>query len=150
MSQDLSWKLGQFNELSAEKLYAILNLRCQVFVVEQTCPYLDVDYKDLKALHLCGYHQNELVAYCRLFYAGDYFEEASIGRVVVLPEKRKYGYGHQLMNKAIDILETEMKENCIVISAQQYLEKFYESHGFNKVSDMYLEDDIPHVRMMRK
>lgn len=149
MDQGLIWKSKKFEELSIQELYSILNLRSNVFVAEQNCAYLDVDHKDQKAIHLCGYQNNQLVAYCRLFYSGDYFEKASIGRVAVLPEKRKYGFGHQIMEKAIGILENEMKETGIIISAQQYLQKFYESHGFIKISNMYLEDNIPHIRMMR-
>ncbi|NDV79976.1 GNAT family N-acetyltransferase [Dysgonomonas sp. 511] len=150
MEKDLDWKVSRFDELTTSELYDILHLRCKVFVVEQDAPYLDMDYKDQKALHLHGYAEGKLVAYCRLFRAGDYFEEACIGRVVVAPEYRKYGYGHQLMSKAVELETTLLDETEITISAQLYLQKFYESHGFVKTSDVYLEDGLPHIQMKKR
>lgn len=150
MNETISWRLLSFSELSTDALYAILNLRCQVFVVEQNCPYLDVDNKDQKALHLLGYSGDKLVAYCRLFDVDDYFEgAASIGRVIVAEAFRKCGLGHQLLKKAIEIVRDKIGEEYIVISAQQYLKEFYQIHQFVQVGEMYLEDGIPHMRMER-
>ncbi|MFK7050644.1 MULTISPECIES: GNAT family N-acetyltransferase [Flavobacterium] len=145
------FKIKHFNELSIDELYEILYLRSEVFVVEQNCPYLDVDKKDSKAIHVLGYIDDELASYCRLFNPGDYFQESSsIGRVVVSPKHRSLKLGHELMKVAIDILETNYYQKDITISAQEYLVKFYQSHGFVITSETYLEDAIPHVEMKRK
>ncbi|MDR0823674.1 MAG: GNAT family N-acetyltransferase [Prevotella sp.] len=149
MKKEITWKISRFEELTIEELYEILHLRCKIFVVEQKAPYLDMDYKDQKALHLCGYADNRLVAYCRLFKAGGYFDEACIGRVIVAREYRGYGYGHDMMKKAIDIETSTLGETKITISAQFYLKKFYESHGFIQTGEMYLEDGLPHIRMKK-
>lgn len=144
---NLEWSLKSFKQLSVSELYDILNLRSEVFVVEQNAAYLDPDNKDQKALHLFAYNQTELIAHCRLFKRGDYFEEASIGRVVVARKYRKYGIGHQLLNKGISAVNDNYGEQVITISAQLYLQHFYETHGFLKVSEVYEEDGIPHIRM---
>jgi ElaA protein len=149
MKKSIVWKVSTFGELSTGELYAILHLREKVFVVEQNCLYLDPDYKDQKALHLHGYIDDELVAYCRLFKAGDYFKEASAGRVIIAEEYRKYGYGHELMKKAIEVMTEALHETAITISAQQHLKRFYETHSFCQVGEMYIEDTIPHIRMER-
>lgn len=145
----LQFKIMPFNELSAHELYEILRLRIEVFVVEQNCIYQDIDNKDQKALHVLGYYNNELVAYCRLFDAGYYFENASIGRVIVAQKFRNKKWGNNLMVEAIAGVENCFSKTEITISAQLYLQKFYESHGFVKTSEMYLEDDIPHIQMKR-
>lgn len=148
--QDIVWKSNFFEELTVDELYSILHLRCEIFVLEQNAPYLDPDYKDQKALHLQGYIDDKLVAYCRLFKAGDYFEESSIGRVLVSNRFRGHHYGHQLMNRALGLMEAVLNETKITISAQLYLQKFYESHGFARISDIYLEDGLPHVQMRKE
>ena len=150
MEKELIWKVSKFSELTLEELYTILHLRCKVFVIEQDAPYLDMDYKDQIALHIHGYLDNKLIAYCRLFSAGGYFDEASIGRVIVDQEYRKYGYGHALMEKALEIQKNILGETKITLSAQLYLQKFYESHGFNRTSDVYLEDGLPHIQMKKE
>ncbi len=147
MADTITWYVDYFDDLDIHKLYNLLYLRAEIFVVEQECPYLDPDNKDQKALHLQGYLGEKLVAYCRLFKPGDYFTEASIGRVVVAADFRKYGYGHQLMTKAIELQASLMNETQITISGQLYLKKFYESHGFIQTSETYLEDNIPHIQM---
>lgn len=149
MTSNLKWKIKRFNELSLNELYQLLQLRSEVFVVEQNCVYQDIDYKDARAIHLLGTSDNELVAYARLFAAGDYFEDASIGRVVVAQKNRAEKHGHTLMREAIAAVEVYFNTQKITISAQLYLQKFYESHGFVVVSDVYLEDDIEHIRMTR-
>ena len=150
MKDTINWKIKLFNELSLQELYSLLKLRSIVFVVEQNCVYQDIDGKDEKALHLLGEYNNEIVAYARLFKGGDYFENASIGRVVIHPDARDKKFGHEMMQKAIAGIETYFKETKITISAQLYLQKFYESHGFVKTSDVYLEDDIEHIEMKKK
>lgn len=150
MKKNVEWKVSRFEELTIHELYDILHLRCKIFVVEQDAPYLDMDYKDQKALHLLGYADGKLVAYCRMFKAGDYFEEAaSIGRVIVAQEYRKYGYGHDMMQKAIGQVESVFGETKIRLSAQLYLQKFYESHGFVRTSEVYEEDGLPHIQMKK-
>lgn len=143
----LKWKIKRFHELSTLELYDLLQLRSEVFVVEQNCVYQDIDGKDSKALHLIGENDSKIVAYARLFDAGDYFEEASIGRVVVGTNYRDKKWGHELMQKAIAAIKDYYKTTSITISAQLYLQKFYESHGFEVTSEVYLEDDIPHIQM---
>ncbi|OGS71572.1 MAG: GNAT family N-acetyltransferase [Flavobacteria bacterium RIFCSPLOWO2_12_FULL_35_11] len=138
-----------FSELSTKELYDILQLRAEVFVVEQNCVYQDIDGKDEKALHVIGFKNDKIVAYCRIFKPGDYFEKASIGRVVVAQKERKFGYGHIIFQHSMDAVETHFKETSIKISAQLYLKKFYESHGFFQVGEGYLEDDIPHIAMIK-
>jgi len=150
MNNKLKWIIKYFQQLTIGQLYDILYLRNEVFVVEQQAAYLDTDYKDQKALHVLGYVDDKLAVYCRLFKAGDYFDEASIGRVVASPRYRKYGYGHLLMDKAIELMKTDLNEDIITISAQLYLQKFYESHGFERMSETYLEDGIPHIQMKKR
>lgn len=146
----LQFEIKPFKRLSAQELYSILQLRSKVFVVEQNCVYQDIDGKDAKALHVIGIYEGNVVAYARLFQAGDYFDATSIGRVVVDPDCRDKKWGHDLMRQAIAGIEKYYQTSQITISAQQYLKNFYESHGFTQTSEMYLEDDIPHIEMKRK
>jgi ElaA protein len=143
----ISWKTKTFDELSTQELYQILRLRSEVFVVEQNCVYQDIDNKDQKALHLFGTLEGEIIAYSRLFKPGDYFEFSSIGRVVVAEKHRDKNFGHALIDQSILEIKNRFKVENITISAQLYLKKFYESHGFIATSAMYLEDDIPHIEM---
>lgn len=145
----IQWKIKRFEALSVFELYNVMQLRSEVFVVEQNCVYQDVDGKDAKALHLIGEDNGETVAYCRLFKPKEYFDEASIGRVIVKANRRDEKLGHSLMKEAINIVKSEFNETKITISAQLYLKKFYESHGFIQTSETYLEDDIPHIEMKR-
>ena len=146
----ISWTIKNFDTLSVPELYQIMRLRSEIFVVEQNCVYQDLDGKDQKALHLFGIIDETIVAYCRLFKAGDYFDFASIGRVVVAADYRDKKLGHELMNQAVSATEKYLGEHNITISAQLYLKKFYESHGFIPTSEMYLEDDIPHIQMQKR
>jgi ElaA protein len=146
---NLQWKIKRFEALSVNELYNLLQLRAEVFIVEQNCVYQDIDGKDEKALHLIGEDSGNIVAYARLFKPHDYFEEASIGRVVVREKTRAQKIGHILMREAIQVIETHFEETKITISAQLYLKHFYESHGFVQTSETYLEDDIPHIRMKK-
>ena len=146
----LKWKISAFEQLSASELYQLLQLRSEVFVVEQNCVYQDLDGKDQSALHLLGLYQDRIVAYARLFAPGKYFELSSIGRVVISREYRDRKWGHDLMRVAITGIHRHFDAVDVEISAQLYLKKFYEFHGFEAVGDTYLEDDIPHIRMTRK
>ena len=145
----IQFKIKPFTELSTNELYEMLQLRSEVFVVEQNCVYQDIDGKDQKAIHVLGYSDDILVAYSRLFKPKDYFEYASIGRVIVKESYRDQKLGHELMRVSIDAITTLFQETKITISAQLYLQKFYESHGFVVVGESYLEDDIPHIEMKR-
>lgn len=145
----IAFQIKPFAALSAGELYQILQLREEVFVVEQNCVYQDIDGKDAKAIHVLGIHEGVIVAYARLFKPGDYFDASSIGRVVVAQKFRDRKWGHDLMRASIAAIASEFGETQIVISAQLYLQRFYESHGFAAISETYLEDDIPHIRMRR-
>ncbi|GAB5400764.1 MAG: GNAT family N-acetyltransferase [Aureisphaera sp.] len=138
-----------FDQFSINELYDILQLRSEVFVVEQDCVYQDIDGKDEKALHVFGKKSGRIAAYTRCFAPGDYFEEASIGRVVVAGPERKYGYGADIMKASIEAIENHYKTTTIKLSAQTYLTRFYESLGFEKVGEEYLEDGIPHIGMIK-
>ena len=145
----IQWKIKYFEALSVHELYDLLKLRSEIFVVEQNCVYLDLDGKDKVALHLLGEFEGKIVAYSRLFKAGISFDNASIGRVVVDANFRDRKWGHHLMREAIAGIKDHFGESQITIGAQLYLQKFYESHGFVRTSEMYLEDDIPHIEMQR-
>ena len=136
-----------FSELNTTELYEILQLRSEVFVVEQDCVYQDIDFKDQKSLHIIGYKKNKIVAYTRIFKPGDYFDNASISRVLVVASERKYGFGHELMKASITAIKKHFKVTKITVSAQKYLKKFYETHLFTQIGEEYLEDGIPHIRM---
>lgn len=142
-------EVKSFNELSKKELYDLLQLRSEVFVIEQDCIYQDIDGKDERALHVLGSDDGKLIAYARCFQRGDYFEEAAIGRILVRENYRKFGYGHQITKASIKAIETKYKADTIKISAQIYLVIFYESHGFKTIGDRYLEDGIPHIAMVR-
>ena len=146
---DILWKIKPFETLTTAELYNLLQIRNEVFIVEQNCVYQDVDSKDQKAYHIIGELDGIVVAYARLFKSKDYFDEASIGRVLVKQMHRNFKLGHLLMERAIYFISSELGEIKITISAQLYLKLFYESHGFIQTSDTYLEDDIPHIEMKR-
>lgn len=138
-----------FEELSLHELYKLLQLRSEVFVVEQDCVYQDIDGLDEKALHLLGFENDKLVAYTRIFPPGVYFKEAAIGRVVVKADTRKNKYGHEILKASIQTVLERFHCREIKLSAQTYLTKFYESHGFKVVGEKYLEDGIPHIAMIK-
>ena len=145
----IQWKIKSFDDLTVHELYDLLRLRSEIFVVEQNCVYLDLDGKDKVALHLFGEFESKIVAHARLFKAGITFENASIGRVTVDANYRDRKWGHDLMCEAIAGIKYHFGESQITIGAQLYLKKFYESHGFIQTSEMYLEDDIPHIEMIK-
>lgn len=145
----LQWLLKKFNELTPYELYNILRLRSEVFVVEQNCVFLDMDNKDQGSHHLMGSHDNELVAYVRLLPPGLAYDEVSIGRVVSSPKHRGSGAGRELMLTAISAAAELFGPQPIRIGAQLYLKNFYSSLGFEPQGDIYLEDGIPHVIMLK-
>ena len=145
----LKTTIKKFEALTANELYTILRLRSEVFVVEQDCVYQDLDDKDKKALHVIGWYGNTIVAYTRIFDVKLYFNEASIGRVVVEQKHRSKGFGTDIMNASIDAIKKHYNQTQIKISAQTYLIKFYNNLGFKEQGKPYLEDGIPHTAMIK-
>jgi ElaA protein len=125
-------------------------LRSEVFVVEQNCAYQDLDNKDQKALHLIVEENNKIIAYTRIFKKGKFFINSNIGRVLVKKEHRGKNLGKKIMIKSIEHLKKDQTQNKIELSAQKYLIKFYLEIGFKKIGEEYLEDNIPHVKMILK
>ena len=149
---NITWYHKHFKNLSTTELYQILQLRNEVFIVEQNCPFQDLDDKDFKCYHLMGFDTDsqKVLAYTRIVPAGVSYEEASIGRVVTSLLARGSGIGKQLMQKSIELLEQLYGGVSIRIGAQLYLKKYYESFGFDQVEEIYLEDGIEHILMVRK
>jgi len=141
--------IKKFDELALNELYQILQLRSQVFVVEQDCVYQDIDSKDQKALHIIGKEGSKIIAYTRFFKAGDYFKNISIGRVVVYKANRKEGLGKEIMLASINLAIKNYEGGIIELSAQTYLKQFYNDLGFIESGEEYLEDGIPHIRMKK-
>ena len=136
-----------FSELDKDELYQILRLRSEVFVVEQDCIYQDIDNKDQIAIHLLYKKGDEIIAYARIFKKGDYFENPSIGRVVVSKNKRGKDLGKEIMLESMKYIKNNIKAEKIELSAQMYLDTFYKDLGFYSKGQEYLEDGIPHQRM---
>lgn len=145
----IQWRWLAFDDLTGPELYAVLQLRSEVFVVEQHCAFQDMDGADAQAMHLLGMQQSVLVAYARCFAAGGKFAEASIGRVLTHATLRGSGAGHVLIEKAITCLSQQWGPQAIRIGAQQRLEAFYRQHGFEQAGPHYLEDGIDHIEMLR-
>lgn len=143
----MEWKLKKFNELTVDELYAVLQLRNEVFVVEQNCVFQDADEKDQASFHLMGWHGEKLAAYSRLVPPGKSFDKASIGRVVTASWIRGKGAGKELMKISIEKTKQLFGDGAIMVSAQLYLKEFYKSLGFQPCSDVYLEDGIDHIKM---
>ena len=137
-----------FSELDTEDLYQILRIRSEVFVVEQDCVYQDIDNKDQNAIHLYYKENDQIVAYTRIFKAGDYYENPCIGRVVVSKKDRGNDLGKKIMIDSMEYIKQNIKGEKIELSAQKYLDKFYKDLGFYKIGEDYLEDGIPHQRMI--
>jgi ElaA protein len=149
-AENYLWSILHFRDLSVQQLYDILALRTAVFVVEQNCPYQEVDEKDPSAYHVFAYSKGgELIAVSRVLPPGISYKEASLGRVAIKKSYRGKGLAHLLNEKTIAFIESHLKEKNIRISAQSHLKAFYEKHGFIQVSEEYLEDDIPHIEMLR-
>lgn len=145
----IEWRCLAFDQLSAAELYAVLQLRSEVFVIEQACVFQDMDGADAQAMHLLGSLQGRLVAYARCLDAGHKFAEASIGRVATRAVVRGTGAGHALIKQAIACLFQAWGAQAIRIGAQAHLEVFYGQHGFRKAGPVYLEDNIAHIEMLR-
>lgn len=143
------WRLKAFADLTPHELYAILRLRIEVFVIEQTCIFQDLDDKDQHCFHLMGWQNGQLMAITRLVPAGISYTEPSIGRVATSPSARRSGWGRRLMQESIRQTENLFGKQSIRIGAQLYLKKFYESFGFIQSSEVYLEDGIEHIEMIR-
>ena len=137
-----------FSELDTEDLYQILRIRSEVFVVEQDCVYQDIDNKDQNAIHLYYKENDQIVAYTRIFKAGDYYKNPCIGRVVVSKKDRGNDLGKKIMIDSMEYIKQNLKGEKIELSAQKYLDKFYKDLGFYKIGEDYLEDGIPHQRMI--
>jgi len=152
MPNNTLWKNKTFSQLNTNELYDLLKLRIDIFVVEQTCFYPDLDDHDRhpQTQHLFCYQNNVMTAYLRILPKGlTYPEYISIGRVVIAPSARGTGLGHELMRVGLAKCLTCFPNEIVKISAQEHLEKYYNQHGFERVSDMYLEDDIPHIGMLK-
>jgi ElaA protein len=146
----LQWKWRTFQELSNQELYDVLALRQSVFIVEQQCPYPDLDFKDQLCKHLLGFDGQSLAAYLRLLPKDNPYQDAiSFGRVATATFARGKGYGKEMMNQILLYLKQHDNNLPIIISAQMYLEKFYQSFGFTTISEPYDEDWIPHIKMKR-
>ena len=139
-----------FYELNTQELYQILRLRSEVFVVEQDCVYQDLDNKDQISFHVFQNEKDEIVAYTRIFKSGDYYKNPSIGRVVVSKKNRGKELGKKIMIYSIEYINKNLKGEKIELSAQKYLEKFYKDLGFYRTGEDYLEDGIPHQRMIKE
>jgi ElaA protein len=146
---NIEWICKKFNELAPFELYSIMQLRNEVFVVEQNCVYQDADNKDISSWHFMGWENKKLAAYVRILPPGLSYAEASIGRVVTSPLYRRTGAGRLLMQNAIAQSQNLFNTNSIKIGAQLYLKKFYESLGFKQCSELYMEDGIEHIEMIR-
>lgn len=145
----MRWIFKTFEELTTNELYDILQLRAEVFVVEQDCPYQDLDNKDMDSYHVMAYEANYLAAYTRIVNPGISYPEIAIGRVVVSPKNRGERLGVLVMNKSIEFIANELTPQPIRLSAQSHLQKFYSDLGFVFTGKEYLEDGIPHVEMLR-
>lgn len=145
----LNWICKHFKDLSSKELYAILQLRAEVFVVEQNCVFQDLDNKDKLCFHLMAWKTDVLIAYSRIVPQGVSYDMASIGRVIVKQKHRNAGLGSELMKRSILLCDDFFGASSIKIGAQLYLKKFYMSLGFEQNSDIYLEDGIEHIEMIR-
>ncbi|MDR9825876.1 GNAT family N-acetyltransferase [Vibrio sp. FNV 38] len=150
---DIKWQTLSFFELDNKALYQIIKLRIDVFVVEQECPYPELDDKDHHSgvRHLIGRIGEEIAVYCRVLEKGLSYPSPSIGRVIVAKPFRSLKLGHQLLEEAINTCESLWpEEKRIEIGAQYHLEEYYQRHGFKQIREMYLEDGIPHIDMVRQ
>jgi ElaA protein len=147
---NIIWKIKNFEEITTAELYEIIKARVDVFVVEQDCPYPDLDGYDQQAIHLWAEQENNVLAYCRIFDKGIKYNETSIGRVLTSEKGRGKNLGKQLIQYALETIENRFKTLEVRISAQDYLLRFYSGFGFQDTGKKYLEDNIPHTEMFRK
>ncbi|MDN4606357.1 GNAT family N-acetyltransferase [Sporosarcina highlanderae] len=149
MNQHLEWTTSEFYQLGGIDVYEMLALRVAVFVVEQNCPYQEVDGHDETALHVFGKDEKGIAAYARLLPAGEKYDCPSIGRVIIRSDYRGKGVGHDLIEKCVSLIDEKWKPKQIKLQAQAHLESFYATHGFKAESEPYDEDGIPHIDMIR-
>lgn len=150
MSSNIIWKIKTFDEFTVTELYSILKARIDVFVIEQNCPYPDLDNYDQKAVHIWAEENGEVLAYCRIFNKGIKYDETSIGRVLTTEKARGKSLGKLLIQYAVETIENRFRTSEIRISAQDYLLRFYSGFGFEDTGNKYLEDDIPHTEMIKR
>lgn len=149
--EKINWHIKHFNELTVPEYHELMALRTAIFVVEQDCPYQEVDNKDKVAYHVFGMNQeNHCVAVARILPPNISYPEISIGRIALAKNERGRGIADDLMNQCFEFIEQQFGKQNIRISAQEYLLHFYNRHGFVRVSEMYLEDNIPHIEMLRE
>ncbi|WP_312950959.1 GNAT family N-acetyltransferase [Superficieibacter sp.] len=148
----IQWQDLHHSQLTVHQLYALLQLRCEVFVVEQKCAYLDVDGDDLLGdnRHLLGWRDNTLMAYARILKSDSEYDPVVIGRVIVSEAVRGEKLGYQLLSRAVASCEQHWPQHALYLSAQAHLQNFYAQFGFSPVTEIYLEDDIPHIGMARE
>lgn len=144
----IHWEVKHYNNLSLDEFHDLIQLRIEVFVIEQDCPYQDVDGKDKVSFHLIGRVNDKIVATSRILPPGISYEEVAIGRVVIGESARGKGYAHDMMQQSKDFIVQEFGNVPIRLSAQKYLESYYGAHGFKSTGKEYLEDGIPHVEML--
>lgn len=142
----IDWQVKSYNDLSLDELYSILKIRQEVFIIEQACNYLDADSHDFLATHLIARKHKQIIAYMRIVPAGELYDHVSFGRILVKKKFRNTGIGKDLVRRAINLFDPNQ---TVIISAQIYLTKFYQSFGFCVIGEEYLEDDIPHIKMIR-
>lgn len=145
----MAWKSYQFDDFAAQALYNILKLRVEVFVVEQNCPYPELDGLDEVSTHIVYEEDGKVLAYARLVPAGKKYDAPSIGRVIVRKEARGRGLAKELLERSIRYIDEQWKEPEIQLQGQEYLKDFYGSFGFEAISEVYDEDGIPHIDMKR-
>jgi len=149
--EKITWNTRAFKDLSVDEYFEILHLRIEIFVVEQDCPYQEVDEKDRQSFHLFGRTENDkIIAVTRILPHGISYNEISVGRVALKKEYRGKRIADQLMEESFKFIKNEFGEQPIRISAQQYLLNYYRKHGFKQVGEMYLEDNIPHLEMLKE
>ncbi|MEY4141147.1 MAG: hypothetical protein RL110_518 [Bacteroidota bacterium] len=144
----MHYQVQPFSDLTNQRVYEMLQLRSEVFVVEQTCIYQDMDNQDLQALHVLGIENERIRAYARILTQSKVVGEVSIGRVIVAPSLRGTGEGHRLMTYCMTYVQQHFNNPCVRISAQSHLVEFYAAHGFTSTGNHYLEDGIPHCEML--
>ncbi len=150
MKSEIIWQWHSFDDLSPMQMQAMFALRQNVFIIEQACLYPDIDGKDQQAFHLLAWLDNQLVATLRVFESYPQYQNmASIGRICTHQSIRKDGVGRVLVAKAIEFIEEHYPDKSIQIGAQHYLKRFYEGFGFKQISDIYLEDGIEHILMLK-
>ncbi len=142
--------IKKFDELTLNELYDIMKLRVDIFVVEQNCPYGELDNKDMESIHILYKEDGEIAAYLRIIPKFLSYDSVSMGRICVKQEFRSRKLGREIVKDAINYIEKDMKEYIITIGAQEYLKDFYASFDFKPISDVYDEDGIKHLDMQRK